>query len=286
MNDGAPAPASGPRFVDLHMHSTASDGVLTPEAVVAAAAAANLSAIALTDHDSTAGVERAREAGLEAGIQVVTGVELSAREGDTETHILGLHIKNVEALEPRLVYFRNARVQRANLIVEKLRVLGITITMEQVLVEAGSSAIGRPHIARVLVANGWAPSIRAAFERFLGAGRSAFVPKESLSIAGAIELIHAAGGIAVLAHPAGDGTVEFLTRLKGLGMEGVEVRHPGHSAEDVARLGAISDHLGFVYSGGSDWHGYDAGKRKLGGQEVPWEWMELQLARVRALRAG
>jgi hypothetical protein len=240
--------------------------------------------MALTDHDSIAGVAGARTRALQLGLDVVAGVELSAREADRETHILGLHLADLNVLETVLLRFRGARVERARLILARLRELGMDVPAEDVLREGDTGAIGRPHVARALVQRGYVPDVRAAFDRYLGAGRPAYVPKEALSVAAAVELIHRAGGIAVLAHPGADGTLARVAEMKSAGMDGVEVRHPGHSAEDVARLAAIADHLGLVMSGGSDWHGGGDNKRRLGGQEVPFEWMQEQLRRAGIVR--
>ena len=274
----APQPVS--RHVDLHMHSTASDGAVHPRDVVAAAAATGLAAVALTDHDTIDGVADARRAGAELGIEVIAGVELSAFEDERETHLLGLHLSDLTAIEGALALFRSARRIRAERIVAALNGLGVPVTLEAVMAEAGTGAIGRPHIARALIAGGWVRDSREAFDRYLGYRKPAFVPKHTLGLAEAIDLVHAAGGIAVLAHPGGAGTRAWLESLAGLGLDGVEVRHPGHSAEDIARLGALADHLGLVPSGGSDWHGAMTGTRVLNVMRVPHEWLDLQRERV------
>jgi hypothetical protein len=277
--------AAGAR-VDLHMHSTASDGSRAPSDVVAAAQAAGLTAIALTDHDTLAGITEARAAGDRAGVRVIAGVELSAVDAaGAEVHILGLHIARPAPLQDALDVFRIARRQRALEIVEKLNALGVAVTKEAVLEQAGEAAIGRPHVARALVAGGFARDHREVFDRWLGAGRPAFVEKRRLSIAEAFALIHDGGGLAVIAHPGPDGTREKLAALAALGMDGVEVRHPGHSAADTARLAALAGDLELLPSGGSDWHGAGEGPRVIGCMQVPAEWLERQDALVRT-RSG
>jgi predicted metal-dependent phosphoesterase TrpH len=281
-----PGPAAAaPRYVDLHMHSTASDGALPARDVVIAAAAAGLSAIALTDHDTVDGVADARRAGAERGVEVIAGVELSAFENERETHLLGLHLSDLPAIAGSLETFRSARRLRAERIVTTLNDLGVPLTLDAVLTEAGTGAIGRPHIARALIAGGWARDSREAFDRYLGFRKPAFVPKHTLGLAEAIRLVHSAGGIAVLAHPGGTGVRAWLETLAGFGLDGVEVRHPGHSAEDIARLGALAEHLDLVPSGGSDWHGAMTGTRVLNVMRVPYEWLDRQRERV-ARRAG
>ncbi|MGH7648818.1 MAG: PHP domain-containing protein, partial [Gemmatimonadaceae bacterium] len=273
------------RCVDLHMHSTASDGSLAPEAVVGAAAAASLTAIALTDHDTLAGVPAAREAGAQLGVRVVAGVELSATDAGGETHLLGLHLVHLDAIERHLAVFRETRRTRAARIVERLNSLGIPLALDAVLAQAGNAAIGRPHVARALVAGGHARDVRDAFDRFLGNGRPAFVPKHRLSLGDAIGLVHEAGGLAVIAHPGAGGTLARLEALRADGLDGVEVLHPGHSAEDIARLTTLAEHLGLVPSGGSDWHGAKTGPRVIGSMHVPEAWLVGQDERTRAQAA-
>jgi len=272
---------SAERFVDLHMHSTASDGVLAPAAVVAAARAAGLAAIALTDHDTLEGVPEARAAGERVGLRVVAGVELSAHEGDRELHVLGLHLTRVSALEERLVALRATRRTRAMQIVEKLRTLGFPIELDAVWREAGEGAVGRPHVARVLIANGWAKDHRDAFDRLIGSGRPAYVPKQRLPLPEAVQMLRDAGGLAIIAHPGPDGSRSRLEMFKRIGFDGVEVRHPSHTVEDIARLGTLADYLGLVPSGGSDWHGATEGPRTIGNMRVPYAWLERQDALVR-----
>jgi predicted metal-dependent phosphoesterase TrpH len=280
-----PGPAGAPRFVDLHSHSTASDGAQPPEAVVAAARAAGITALALTDHDTMDGVAAARAEGERLGVHVVTGVELSAHVGEKEVHLLALHLATTAPLEDRLRELRAARVGRAERMVERLNALGVRVTMADVLAEADGGAVGRPHVARALVNGGWARDSRDAFDRFLGNGRPANVAKQRLDIADAIRMAHDAGGIAVWAHPGPDGTRDAVERLVRQGLDGLEVRHPGHTEGDTSRLGALVDHYRLVPSGGSDWHGAAEGPRVLGCMRVPYEWLERQEARAALHRA-
>jgi 3',5'-nucleoside bisphosphate phosphatase len=274
--------------VDLHMHSTASDGSQTPEQVVAAALAAGVSAIALTDHDSVAGIKPARAAAHGTTLRVVAGVELSAYQGSDEVHLLGLHLSDIEAMDVGLVAFRDARHERGVQMVERLNAIGVKITFDDVLHVAAGGAIGRPHVAKALVENGWARDLRDAFDRYLGFGRPAYLEKRRLSLRDAIAMVHACGGISALAHPGGEGTLTRITALAEQGLDGVEVLHPSHSAEDRKRLLAIVTHLGLVPSGGSDSHGATEGSRTIGAMRVPREWMDAQERRIelRRLHAG
>ena len=273
-------------YVDLHAHSTASDGSKTPPAVVSAAHAAGLTAIALTDHDTMAGVTEAVEAGHRLGVRVVPGVELSAVYEDKEVHLLGLHIDRPSAIDDALRAFRHTRLLRAEEIVAKLNTIGVPLSLQSVLDQAAGAAVGRPHIARALIHEGWARDSRDAFDRYLGAGRPAYVPKHRLSVADAIALVHDGGGLSVLAHPGADGRRELIERYIAWGLDGLEVRHPGHSAEDTARLGALAEFFRLVPSGGSDWHGASDGPRVLGAMRVPSSWLDAQDERLASRRAA
>ena len=281
---GAGPAVDGP-FVDLHAHSTASDGSRAPADVMLAAHRAGLSAIALTDHDTVAGIAEAAAAAATLGLRLVPGIELSAVEGDAETHILGLHLSDTRELESTLVGLREMRRSRAERMVARLNDLGVRISFTAVLEQAAGGAIGRPHVARAMIAEGWAVDFRDAFDRYLGSGRPAYVAKERLAVAAAISLIHRAGGLAVLAHPASAGTRERIEAFAREGIDGVEVRHPSHSGEDIARLGALVEHYSLVPSGGSDWHGASDGPRTLGMMRVPAEWLARQDGRVGARAA-
>lgn len=275
---------TGP-FVDLHSHSTASDGSRSPADVIREAKRVGLSAIALTDHDTLDGIAEATAVGAELGVRVVAGVELSAVEGDVETHILGLHLSDTREMEAKLVELREMRRSRAERIVVRLNELGVRVELSAVLEQAAGGAIGRPHVARAMIAEGWAVDFRDAFDRYLGNGKPAYVGKDRLAIVDAIGLIHRAGGLAILAHPSHSGTRERIASLVAQGMDGVEVKHPSHSSEDVLRLTALVAHFSLVPSGGSDWHGAAEGPRTLGMMHVPADWLGQQDGRVRARAA-
>lgn len=280
------AAASGSPFVDLHTHSTASDGTLPPEQVIEAAARCGLKALALTDHDTVDGVARAREAGERLGVRVIAGVELSAFQDDHEVHVLALHLSQLETLEKRLLELRAQRYTRAEKIVDRLNVLGIPITLDEVLVQSNGGAVGRPHVARALIARGVVHDFRDAFMRYLGGNGSAFVPKDKLSIEDAIVIAHEAGALAIWAHPGDGGRRERLEPLVAAGLDGIEIRHPSHSGEDTKRLQALTDFFGLVPSGGSDWHGATDGPRRLGMMNVPMEWLDKQDEKVASLSSS
>ena len=265
---------AGVPYVDLHTHTTASDGVLPPEQVVDAAAAAGLRAIAITDHDTVDGVARAEIAGARLGIRIIPGVELSATVGEHEAHILALGVSRLDRVAERLAALRTMRVGRAQLIVEKLNALGVPITFEEVLTASAGGAVGRPHVARVLVERGFATDLRDAFYKYLRAGGRAYVAKDKLSVSDAAAIAHEGGAIAIWAHPAQSGRRERLETMIESGLDGGEVLHPSHSPEDVVRLRALVDFFHILPSGGSDWHGVNDSARQLGMMRVPLDWLE------------
>jgi len=278
----APAPA----FVDLQVHSTASDGALPPAAVVQAAADAGLYAIALTDHDSVEGLPEANEAGARLGVRIVPGVELSTHFEGEELHLLGLHLAKLDAMRAALDEFQGQRVRRAERIVTTLNAHGIPVTMEAVLAEAGTGAVGRPHIARAMLAGGWVREFREAFDKWIGWGRPAYMAKETFDVADAIALVHRAGGLAVWAHPGELATPSRIARLAEQGLDAVEVLHPSHKPYLVQRLVDYTAQAGLLPSGGSDWHGTQEGPRKLGGQLVPKIWLDWQDVKAAQLAAA
>lgn len=244
--------------------------------------------MALTDHDTVAGIPPATLTGDTLGVRVVPGVELSAHDGAREIHVLALHVTRLGLLEARLETFRDDRLVRAARIVERLRELGLDVTVDMVMEEAGDAAVGRPHIARAMIRAGAVRDFREAFDRYLGTGRPAFVAKPRLEVAEAIAIAHEAGALAIWAHPGGEGRRERLEPLVEMGIDGVEVRHPSHMIEDVNRLAALTEFFGLVPSGGSDWHGTAEGPRTIGAMMVPHSWLERQDALVasRTLAAG
>jgi hypothetical protein len=253
--------------IDLHIHSTASDGTLAPTEIVRQAAALNLGAIAITDHDSVDGSREALEAGVPARLGFLTGVEISAspppsypRKGSF--HILGYRIDVTDkALNRELAKLQDARKNRNPGILSKLVALGIPIRMEEVKAVAGSGQIGRPHIAKLLISKGAADTIEDAFDRYLGTGKAAYVDKYRIDCARAIKRIESAGGIAVLAHPGlleldSDRHLEdILTELKQMGLAGIEVYYPEHSECQTRRFMQLAQHFELLMTGGSDYHG-------------------------------
>lgn len=245
---------------DLHMHTTFSDGKLTPEELVAAAKAAGLKYMAITDHDTVDGVSHLYESGIfpAKGIRIIPGIEFSAHHPVREIHILGF---NVDIYYPELIDKLNdvteARWTRFSDMVAKLQDLGYPISEGEVLTLAGGSrSISRSHIARVLVKKGCFTSVRECFEAVLKKGKPAYVPHYHLEVEEIIELIKAAGGTPVLAHPKLIGDDGLVRDLCQRGIEGLEVFYPQHDAEDTARYYMLAKEFNLLPSGGSDYHGY------------------------------
>ena len=245
---------------DLHMHTTFSDGKLTPEELVAQAKAAGLKYIAITDHDTVDGVSYLYENGMypTKGIHVIPGIEFSAHHPVHEIHILGV---NVDIYYPDLLDKLNdvteARWTRFSDMVEKLQALGYPITEGEVLTLAGGSkSISRSHIARILVKKGFFSSVREAFSAVLEKGKPAYVPHYHLEVEEIIELIKAAGGTPVLAHPKLVGDDDLVRDICKRGIEGIEVFYPRHDAADTARYYMMAQEFNLLPAGGSDFHGY------------------------------
>jgi len=277
------------RYVDLHLHSTASDGTLSPRVVVERAHGANLSAIALTDHDTLAGLAEACEAGERLGLRVVSGCEFSVAAMWGEIHVLGYFLPTEsEEIEVFLAERRTDRHRRAGGMVSRLHGLGVKIDFDQVLERAGGGAIGRPHVAQVLVDRGAVPNVQDAFDRYLGRGRPAFIEKNLPNFRDVADLVHRVGGLVSAAHIKDRGTRRALRRLRDEGLDAVEIRHPSHTPEIRAILAEHAAALGLLPTGGSDWHG-DSGPEPplttIGAQEVPEDWLG-QLERRREERAA
>lgn len=266
---------------DLHIHSTASDGKLTPADVVREAAGKGLSFIALADHDSIDGIAPAQaEASAFTGLKVIPGVEISTDIAEGEVHILGYFIDyNDPEFNAALNRFKNSRLQRGQKMVAKLEKLGIHIDWQRVLEIAGTSTIGRPHIAQAMLEKGYITSFKQAFDKYLGHNRPAYVEREKMTPAEAVGLIIKAEGLPVLAHPLTLPDPEAMTKeLKAGGLVGIEAYYNGYTPEEVSRLLTLADKYRLIATGGSDYHGLDATETAIGGADVPIEAMEKLIA--------
>ena len=258
--------------IDLHTHSNVSDGTDTPAELVVAARDAGLDVVALTDHDTFDGLDRAVAAGREHGVEVVRGLELSCSRQGQSVHLLAYGADpEASALAEEMVRVREGRTNRLRPVLDLLAGLGVPVSEEEVMAQVGSSpSVGRPHIADALVAAGWVSDRTEAFDRFLADGAPAHVGRYAIDVGHGIDLVHAAGGVAVIAHPWGRGReallpADYLTELvERHGLDGVEVDHQDHDAEARAGLRALVDRLGVLGTGSSDYHGTGKTDHDLG----------------------
>lgn len=251
---------------DLHAHTTASDGILTPAELVDLASARGLDVIAVTDHDSTEGVESALQRAAQTSVEVWAGVEISTDIPGSEIHMLGYFVDHHEpSFQQTLSNLRESRYGRAQRIVEKLAELGVPIEFERVRQLAGTGAIGRPHIAQALVERGYVATMRDAFDRYLGRNAPAYVERYKLTPSEAVRLIRSAGGLASLAHPIYIGTASqsggafsldgILPELLEAGLGGIESYYPDFSPELTEYLVGLCARYNLIPTGGSDFHG-------------------------------
>lgn len=274
---------SAEKLVDLHMHSTFSDGVHSPTALVDIAVNKKLAAISLSDHDSLNGFDELSSAASTRGVEVISGVELSCEYLGRDLHILGYGVATSDGpLQDLLKQFRKTREERGIGIIAKLRELDIHIEEEVVLAKAGDGALGRPHIAEALLEGGHVSDFSEAFDKYIGEDGPAYVDKYKMAPNEAVKHIHAAGGVALVAHPGFylEDKESFL-KLLDEGFDGIEVHHPHHNRTTIARLLEIAEERSLLVSGGSDFHGF-AGRDNMGAPPVRYE----LLARIKSRIAG
>ncbi|HET9771422.1 MAG TPA: PHP domain-containing protein [Acidimicrobiia bacterium] len=276
-------------MIDLHSHSTASDGSESPSEVMALAARAGLTALALTDHDTVEGLAEARAAAELLGVRLVQGCELSCEVGEATMHLLVYFLDDGPGpLQDRLAGLQEARADRNRRIVTVLNEHGVDVSLEEILEEAGGGSVGRPHVAGVLMRKGYVQSVQEAFDVWLAKGKPAYLERDRLLPAEAIDLAHASGAVAVMAHPTSlgfDGP-EMERCIAGLaddGLDGLECEYGRYSPDLRASLRALADRLGLAVTGGSDYHGrYKPGLSLgtgLGDLNVPDELLDALEAR-------
>ncbi len=248
--------SSGGGRADLHLHTTHSDGALSPEQLVKKAYEVGLTTIAISDHDNVAAVDEAIEWGKTLGVDVLPGLELSVTMGEKDIHVLAYLFdhKNPTLLE-YLSFFRRERLKRAERIVEKLNRINVTIDMEAVLEQAGDGSVGRPHIANAMMEQGFIGSYHEAFSKYIGTGGPAYEKKYQVSPKEAFQLISKSGGLSFLAHPGKYTTDVELSELIAMGLDGIEIVHPSHDKERQAFYRSVVDQYFLLESGGSDFHG-------------------------------
>jgi predicted metal-dependent phosphoesterase TrpH len=274
-------------FADLHLHTVFSDGTYTPEEMVFQASKHGFAALALTDHDTVEGCHRAGVAARAAGIEFIPGTELTAEQDRDELHILGYFL---EINNPRLLAetakFQDVRQNRIREIVTRLNQVHVPITTDAVFALANCRSPGRPHVARALVKAGLCGSLDEAFERFLKKNRPAWVPKFKMSAADAIDLIHHAGGVAVMAHPGLSHCDEVIPGMVEAGLDGIECFHTKHSTAIAEHYLEIADQHNLIVTGGSDCHGMSKGKPLIGTIKLPYQHVEKLRAKVAERRSA
>ena len=256
-------PTSG--YADLHLHSHYSDGTFTPEEIVARGKKHGLGALALTDHDTVEGCEAMAIECAKAGIEFVVGTELTSEHRGNELHILAYYVDpNNERLVREISKFQVVRQQRIREMVAAINKLGVPLNADDVFALANCRSPGRPHVARALIKAGLCRTLDEAFERFLKKGRPAWVPKAKMSALDAIQLIHQAGGLAVMAHPGLNRTDESIPELADAGLDGIECFHTKHPPVTSSRYVEFATKLNLLVTGGSDCHGMSKGKPLIG----------------------
>ncbi len=263
-------------YVDLHIHTTASDGLLTPEQVVEFAKEAGLRAMSITDHDTINGYLAAREKAEELDIELIPGVELSVSSGSDDFHLLAYLIdcENPEFLK-KINSFQEERRIRGEKMVEKLNELGLDLSIETVNRIAGESSVGRPHLADALLKEEFVHTYDEAFARYLGYHAPAYVPKQFLTPQEGIDLVHLVRGVAVLAHPGTSRSHEAIYDFIQMGLDGIEAYHAVHDKQATRHYINLANKFGLIHTGGSDCHGRRGEKTLIGTVKVPYQCLEM-----------
>ncbi|MDQ7824651.1 MAG: PHP domain-containing protein [Candidatus Eremiobacteraeota bacterium] len=245
-----------PVAIDLHTHTTASDGTLTPRELVTLAMSKGFRVLSITDHDTVAGFMEARGCGGKT-LEIVPGIELNAERGSEEIHVLGYYI-DVEnpVLLKRLGKLREERITRVHEIVKRLAALGMKVTFDEIIKYARGESVGRPHVARLLIDKGYIPDMQYAFDHFLKHGGKAYVPRPHFPPEEAVEIIAASGGIPVLAHPGYNADERIIDSLVERGLKGIEVFYPDHLPLQREHFSKLAGKKGLLITGGSDFHGF------------------------------
>jgi predicted metal-dependent phosphoesterase TrpH len=263
------------QYIDLHVHTCFSDGTSTVRELLDHVRNNHLAAFAVTDHDTLEGYRAVRQIMIEGDPEIVSGVELSATLDDDDLHLLAYLVDaDNDNLTAALEHFRQHRSDRGRHMVDKLNSLGVDITFQDVVRQADGAVIGRPHVARAMFEKKAVARYEEAFEKYIRTNGPAYVPKANFSPEEAIDLIHNAGGLAVLAHPGIEGKEQYLEMLLDLGLDGLEVYHPAHSARDIDRFKHLAEKYHLAPTGGSDFHGQSQRYDTIGIQKVPYKYLK------------
>jgi len=270
-------------FADLHLHTHFSDGTYSPEKVVESGREHGLSILALTDHDTLEGCARAAAACAAAGLEFITGAELTAEQGGHEVHLLAYFVATDHPrLSREMAKFQAVRQDRIREMVFRLNRINIPLEAAAVFALANCNAPGRPHVARALVSAGHCRTLDEAFERYLKKHRPAWVPKYRMSAAHAIELVHEAGGLAVMAHPGLNRSDEVIAPMAEAGLDGLECFHSRHSTMQMEQYLALAEGLNLLVTGGSDCHGESKGRPLIGSIKPPSDYVARMKQRLAA----
>lgn len=259
-----------PVEVDLHLHTTASDGSLTPTELINLILETDLKTVSITDHDSTEGIDEAMAAAAGSELTVIPGIEFGSEVGDSEVHLIGIFIDhNSTPLQATLERFRRQRIEAAQQMVGKLNELGMDITWERVS-ELAAGSVGRPHIARALLEKGFVSSVREAFDRYIGNDGPARIPRPKFTPVEALEIVHAAGGVGIVAHPRTVNSLEeVLPPLADAGLAGIEVFAEKYGAEHQQRFMDLANKYGLIPGGGTDYHAFGSENEVKPGMSGP-----------------
>jgi len=268
--------------IDLHTHTTYSDGLLTPKELIQCAVERKLAAVAITDHDEVAGIEEAVSMGQSLGIEVIAGIEISTLYKGLDVHVLGYFIDyKSKIIQDYIKKSKVWRKKRARKIVNKLHKMGIRLPFDLVLFKAGDGCIGRPHIADAMVEQGYVLSFQEAFEKYLADNKPAFVAKTQIETREAISKIQSAGGLTFLAHPSVSLLEHHIYDIIKLGLDGIETVHPRHTPFQVDQYREIVRKNGLLECGGSDTHGNRRGDETLGTMNVPYDILQEMKRKLR-----
>lgn len=273
-------------FADLHMHTNFSDGTFTPEELAALAHERGLGTLALTDHDTMEGCERMAAACGSLGVEFIPAAELTTEWEDIELHLLGYFLDAENPLLRRkLAEFQTVRQDRIREMAERISERGLPLEADAVFAIARCRSPGRPHVARAMVEAGLVKGMDEAFDRFLKKGKPGWVPKFRINAADAIELVHQAGGLAVMAHPGLNRSDRVIPPLIETGLDGIECFHTRHSTHDCERYTVMAEENDLLVTGGSDCHGLNRGQPLIGGIKLPYVYVEKMKERVAGRRA-